>query len=90
MNFNVRDKDNQLWNGMITALGANFALVNAAQTESWRKLKYETQLKIYKGMFKTKRHKVMPTMQQTRRNRQKYGVACSKVMNANKLSKEHN
>ena len=55
--FNVNNKDNHLWNGMITVLIANFARVSATQTNFWCKL------------WEAKRHKVMPTMQQTRRNR---------------------
>ena len=68
--FNVYNKDNHLWNGMITVLIANFAQVSANQTEFWCKLIYQIEPKTNNGKFETKRHKVMPTMQKTRRNRQ--------------------
>ena len=48
--FNLSNKDNHLWNGMITDLSANFARVSATQTKFWCKL------------CEAKRHKVMPTM----------------------------
>ena len=53
---------------MITVLSAKFAQVSATQTEFWCKLKNQIKSKTNKG--KAKRHKVMPTMQQTRRSRQ--------------------
>ena len=62
MTFNLTDRDNQLWNGMIIVLGANFSQVSATQTECWCKLNNEIQPKRSKGMFKTKGHKVMPTI----------------------------
>ena len=43
--FNVNNKDNHLWNGMITVLIANFAQVIATQTEFWCKLIYQIELK---------------------------------------------
>ena len=55
--FNLNNKDNHLWNGMITVFNASFAQVSATQTEFWCKL------------CEAKRYKVMPTMQQTRHNR---------------------
>ena len=58
--FNLRIKDNQLWNDMISA---NFAQVSATQTECWCKLNYQTQPKTNEGLYETKWHKVMPTMQ---------------------------
>ena len=33
MTFNLRNKDNYLWNAMITVLNANFAQASATQTE---------------------------------------------------------
>ena len=33
INFDLSQKDNHLWNGMITVLNDNFAQVSATQTE---------------------------------------------------------
>ena len=63
MIFNLSDKDDHLWNGMITVLSTNFAQVSATQTECSYKLNHKTQPKKSKGMCETKRHKVMPTIQ---------------------------
>ena len=45
MTFNLSNKDNSLWNAMITILSANFAQVSATQTECWYKLNCETHPK---------------------------------------------
>ena len=42
---------------MITVLSANFAQLNATQTELWCKLNYQIEPKTIKGKCKTKRHK---------------------------------
>ena len=55
---------------MITVLSANFAQVSATQTEFGCKLNDQIEPKKNIGKCEAKRHKVMPTMQQTRRNRQ--------------------
>ena len=49
MTFNLSNKDNYLWNAMITVLSANFAQVSATQTECWCKMNCEThpQTKTY-------------------------------------------
>ena len=53
MTFNLSNKDNYLWNAMITVLNANFAQVSATQTEWWCKLNCETHSKT-KGCAKQK------------------------------------
>ena len=45
MTFNLSNKDNYLWNAIITVLSANFAQVSATQTECWYKLNCETHPK---------------------------------------------
>ena len=45
MTFNLSNKDNSLWNAMITILSANSAQVSATQTECWYKLNCETDPK---------------------------------------------
>ena len=55
---------------MITVLSAKFAQVSATETEFWCKLNYQIEPKTNKGKCEAKWHKVTPTMQQTRRNRQ--------------------
>ena len=45
MTFNISNKDNYLWNVMITVLSANFAQVSATQTECWCKMNYTTHPK---------------------------------------------
>ena len=63
MTLNLCNKDNHLQNDMLTVLNTNFVQVSATQTECFCKLNHETQQKINKGMWETKRHKVMPTME---------------------------
>ena len=88
--FNLSNKDNHLWNDMITVLSANFAQVSATQTEFWCKLNYQIEPKTNKGKCEAKRHKVMPTMQQTRRNRPNRAWLAQRLWTENKLCKEHN
>ena len=45
MTFSLSNKDNYLWNAMITVLSANFAQVSATQTECWCKMNCETHPK---------------------------------------------
>ena len=45
MTFSLSNKDNYLWNAMITILSANFARVRATQTECWCKINCETHPK---------------------------------------------
>ena len=45
MTFNLSNKDNYLWNAMITVLSANFTQVSATETECWCKLNCETRPK---------------------------------------------
>ena len=45
MTFNLSNKDNYLWNAMITVLSANFVQVSATQTECWCKMNCETHPK---------------------------------------------
>ena len=45
MTFSLSNKDNYLWNAMITVLSANFAQVSATQTECWCKMNGETHPK---------------------------------------------
>ena len=63
MNLNFCNKDNHLWNDMISVLSTNFALVSAIQTECWCKLNYKTQPETNKGLCEAKQNKVMPAMQ---------------------------
>ena len=63
INNNLSNKDNNLWNYITTVLIVNLAQVSATKTECWCKLNYQTQQKSNKGMWKTKRHKVMPAME---------------------------
>ena len=88
--FNLSNKDNHLWNDMITVLSANFAQVSATQTDFWCKLNYQIQPKTNKGKCEAKRDKVMPTMQQTRRNWQNRAQLAQRLWTENKLCKEHN
>ena len=88
--FNLSNKDKNLWNDTITVLSANFAQVSATQTEFWCKLTYQIELKANKGKCEPKRHKVMPKMQQTRRNRQNRAWLAQRLRTENKLCKEHN
>ena len=53
--MNDPNKDNYLWNDMITALSANFAQVSATQTEFSCKLNYQIEPKINKGKCEAKR-----------------------------------
>ena len=87
--FNLSSKDNHLWNDMITELSAKFAQVSATQTEFWCKLNYQIEPKINKGKCEAKRHKVMPTMQQTRSNRQNRALLAQRLWIENRLCKEH-
>ena len=68
MTFNLSNKNNHLWNDMITVLNANFAQVSTTQIECMCKMNCQTQPKTNIGKCEEKRHKVMPTMQQTKRN----------------------
>ena len=43
--FNFSNKDNYLWNDMITFLSANFAQANATHTKFWCKLNNQTEPK---------------------------------------------
>ena len=88
--FNLSNKDNHLWNDMITVLSANFAQVSASQTEYWCKLNYQIEPKTNTGKCESKQHKVMPTMQQTRRNKQNRAWLAQRLLTENKLCKEHN
>ena len=54
--FNLSNKDNHLWNDMITVLSANFAQVSATQTEFWCKLNYQIEPKTNKGKRDAKQH----------------------------------
>ena len=67
--FNLSNKDKYLWNDMIILLSANFAQVSTTQTEFWCNSNYQIEPKTNKGKCETKRHKMMPAMQQTSRNR---------------------
>ena len=49
INFDLSQKDNHLWNGMITVLNDNFAQVSATQTEFWCKLRNQIEAKTNKG-----------------------------------------
>ena len=55
---------------MITVLSAKCAQVSATKTEFSFKLNCQIEPKTNKGKWEAKRQKVMPKMQQTRRNRQ--------------------
>ena len=88
--FNLTNKDNHLWNDMITVLIANFAQVKATQTDFWCKLNYQIETKTSKGKCEAKQHKVMPTMQQTRHNRKNRVWLAQTLRSENKLCKEHN
>ena len=68
--FNLRNKDSHLWNDMITVLSVNVTQDSGNLTEFLCKLKYQIEPKTNKGKDEAKLHKVMPTMQQTRPNRQ--------------------
>ena len=91
--FNLSNKYNHPWNNMIIVLSGNFEQVSASQTELWCKLNYQIKPKSSKGKCETKRHKVMTTMQQTRRNRQNnawlaqgYELRINYVKNSTKVS----
>ena len=88
--FNLSIKDNHLWNDMITVLSAKFAQVSVTQTVFWCKLNYQIEPKTNKGKCEAKRHKVMPIMQQTRRNRQNRTWLAQRLWTENKLCKEDN
>ena len=88
--FNLSNKDNHLWNDMIAVLSAKFTHVSATQTVFWCKLNYQIEPKTNKGKCEAKQHKVIPTMQQTRRNRQNRAWLAQRLWTENKLCKEHN
>ena len=88
--FSLSNKDNHLWNDMITVLSANFAQFSATQTEFWCKLNYQIESNTNKGNYEAKRHKVMQTMQQTMSNRQNREWILQRLWAENKLCKELN
>ena len=85
--FNLSNKYNYLWDDMITVLSVNFKQVTANQTEFWCKLNYQIEPKTNKGKCEAKQHKVMPAMQQTRRNRQNRAWLVQRLWTENKLCK---
>ena len=88
--FNIKNKDNHLWTDMITVLSASFAQVSSTHTEFWCKLNYQIEPKTNKSKCKRKRHKVMPTMQQTKYNKKNRTWLTQRLWTENKLCKEHN
>ena len=58
---------------MISVPSADFAQVSATQTKFLCKLNYQIEPTTNKDKCEAKRHKVMQTIQQTRRNKQNRG-----------------
>ena len=53
--FNLSNKDNHLWNDMITVLSANLTQVSATQTKFWCKSNDQVEPKTNKGNCEAKR-----------------------------------
>ena len=88
--FNHSNKDNHPWNDMITAL--MLTLHSSAQLKLNSDVNWTIKLsqKQKKGKCEAKRHKVMPTMHQTKSNRQNRALLAQRLWTENKLFKEHN
>ena len=87
--FSLSSKGSHLSNdNMITVLSANFA--QSVQLKLNSELNYQVEPKTNKGKSKAKRHKVMPTIQQTRYNRRNKVWLAQRLWTESKLCKEHN